>query len=68
MALKTILAKKAVKTTAKHTAHGTASKFRRDPMRAASLIGLGVLIGAATVWLLSKAGGSQPPAPPAATV
>ncbi len=65
MALKTKLAKKAVKTTAKHTAHGAGSKIKRDPMRATTLIGLGVLLGAAAVWLLGKAGGSEPPAPPA---
>ncbi len=66
MALKSTLAKKAVKTTAKHTAHGTASRIRRNPMRASSLIGLGVLIGAAAVWLLGKTG--SPAGPPAATV
>jgi len=56
MALKSTLARKAVKTTAKHTAHGTASKLKRDPMRAAALLGLGALIGAATVWLLGRLG------------
>jgi hypothetical protein len=61
MALKTILARKAVKTTAKHTARGTASKFKRDPVRATTLVGLGALIGAAAVWLLGRAGGSDSP-------
>jgi hypothetical protein len=69
MALKSKLAKKAVKTTAKHTAHGTASKLRRDRLRATTLVGLGVLVGAAAIWLLGKAGGSEPSSPaPTATV
>jgi hypothetical protein len=58
MALKTTLARKAVKTTAKHTAHGASSKLKRDPLRASTLIGLGALIGAAAVWALSHFGGS----------
>ena len=59
MALKSTLARKAVKTTAKHTAHGTASKLKRDPMRAATLLGLGALIGAAAVWLLGRLGSEE---------
>ena len=45
-AIRSTLARKAVKATAKHTAHGTASKLRRDPVRAATLLGLGGLVGA----------------------
>jgi ferric-dicitrate binding protein FerR (iron transport regulator) len=56
MALKSTLARKAVKTTAKHTAHGTASKLKRDPMRASALLGLGALLGAAALWLLGRLG------------
>jgi hypothetical protein len=74
MALKTTMARKAVKTTAKHTARGTASKLKRDPMRTATLLGLGALIGAAMVWLLGRLGGSDStdyaaasPAPSAST-
>lgn len=64
MALKAMLARKAVKTTAKHTVHGTASKLRRDRMRTATLLALGALIGAAAVWLLGRLGGSnRAPAP-----
>jgi hypothetical protein len=59
MALKTKLAKKAVKTTAKHTARGTASKVKRDPLRTTTLLGLGALIGAAAVWVLGRLGGSD---------
>jgi hypothetical protein len=60
MALKSTLARKAVKTTAKHTARGTASKLKRDPVRATTLLGLGALIGAAAVWLRGRLGGSDP--------
>jgi len=59
MAIKSILARKAVKTTAKHTARGTASKLKRDPMRTGTLLALGALIGASTVWLLGRLGGSD---------
>jgi hypothetical protein len=59
MALKSMLARKAVKTTAKHTARGTAAKLKRDPMRTGTLLGLGALIGAAAVWLLGHLGGSE---------
>jgi hypothetical protein len=61
MALKKTLARKAVKSTAKHTARGTASKLRRDPLRTATLLGLGALIGAAALWLIGRLGGSEEP-------
>ena len=48
--IKKAIAKKAAKFAAKHTAHGTASKLRRDPMRAITLLGLGGVIGAAAGW------------------
>ena len=44
--IKSTLARKAVKATAKHSAHGTASKLRREPHRAATLLAVGVLLGA----------------------
>jgi hypothetical protein len=46
-AIKKTLARKAVKATAKHTAHGTASKLKRSPARSATLLLLGVLAGVA---------------------
>lgn len=52
--IKNTVARKAVKATAKHTAHGTASKLRRDPMRAATLLGLGGLIGAMAGWFAAR--------------
>ena len=45
-AIKNTLARKAVKATAKHTARGTASKLKRDPLRAATMLGLGGAVGA----------------------
>lgn len=65
MAIKSTLARRAVKTTAKHTAKGTASKLKRDPMRTTTLLGLGALIGAAAVWLLGRLGADDSAATPA---
>jgi hypothetical protein len=59
MALKKKIARKAVKTTAKHTAHGAASKLKREPMRTTTLLGLGAMIGAAVVWVLGHLGGGS---------
>jgi len=53
-AIKKNLARKAVKTTAKHTARGTVSKLKRDPLRAVTLLSLGGLIGAAAGWTLGR--------------
>lgn len=58
MALKSMVARKAVRTTAKHTAHGAASKLKRDPVRTTTLLGLGAAIAAAAVWLLGRLTGS----------
>jgi hypothetical protein len=56
--IKKSLARKAVGSTAKHTAHGTASKFKRDPVRATALLGLGGLVGILVGWLAAR--GSVP--------
>jgi F0F1-type ATP synthase assembly protein I len=53
-AMKKNLAKRAAKAAAKHTAHGTASKLKRDPMRTATLLGLGGVIGAAAGWMAAR--------------
>ncbi len=53
-AIKNTLARKAVKATAKHTAHGTASKLKRDPLRAATLLGLGGAVGAVAGWIAGR--------------
>jgi hypothetical protein len=53
-AIKKNLAKKTAKFAAKHTAHGTASKLKRDPMRTATLLGLGGVVGAAAGWMAGR--------------
>jgi hypothetical protein len=64
MSVKTKLARQAVKTTAKHTAHGTASKFTRKPLRSTTLLVLGASIGVLVGWLIGRSsGGSDQPDP-----
>ncbi|HST68527.1 MAG TPA: hypothetical protein VLI94_02590 [Solirubrobacterales bacterium] len=53
-AIKKSLARKAARTAVKHTAHGTASKLRRDPMRAVTLLGLGGAVGAVAGWMAGR--------------
>jgi hypothetical protein len=60
MSVKTKLARQAVKTTAKHTAHGTASKFTRKPLRSVTLLTIGVAIGGLVGWLIGRSGGDEP--------
>ncbi len=45
MAIKQKLARRAVKTTAKHSAKGTASKLKRSPLRATTLLAVGGVVG-----------------------
>jgi hypothetical protein len=52
--IKKKFARKAVKSTAKHTARGTASKLKREPLRATTLLGLGGLIGGVVAWMLAR--------------
>lgn len=59
-AIKNTLARKAVKATAKHSAHGTASKLKRDPVRAMTLLSLGGAIGAAAGWLAGRSAAGTP--------
>jgi hypothetical protein len=54
-AIKKLVARKAAKTAAKHTAHGTAAKLRRSPVRALTLLGLGGAIGALAGWMAARA-------------
>jgi hypothetical protein len=53
-AIKKTLARKAAKTAVKHTAHRTASKLRRDPMRTMTLLGLGGVVGAVAGWMAGR--------------
>ena len=71
MSVKTKLARQAVKTTAKHTALGTASKITRKPFRSITLLTAGALLGGLVGWLVGRKGGddysdpiAQAPAPP----
>jgi hypothetical protein len=43
--LKRLIGIKAAKATAKHSAHGFASKAQRKPLRSASLLGAGLAVG-----------------------
>jgi hypothetical protein len=54
--IKKKIARKAVKSTAKHTAHGTASKLKRDPLRSATLLAVGCVVGALAGWTLTRVG------------
>jgi len=58
--IKKALARKAVKSTAKHTARGTAAKLKREPLRAGTLLALGCLLGAAAGWGLARVSGTEP--------
>ncbi len=53
-AIKNTLTRKAVKATAKHTAHGTASKLKRNPIRAVTPLGIGGALGALAGWMAGR--------------
>ena len=59
MSVKSKLARQAVKTTAKHTAQGTASKFTRKPFRSVTLLAIGALAGALVGWRIGRSGGGD---------
>ncbi len=52
--LKSRFVRKAAKSGAKHTAHGAASKLKRQPMRAGALLLVGGVFGAAAGWLAAR--------------
>jgi hypothetical protein len=54
MSAKNNIARKVAKAAAKHTAHGTASKLKRDPMRTAALLGVGGALGAVAGWMAGR--------------
>lgn len=58
MSVKNTLARKAAKTAVKHTAHGTASKLKRDPMRTATLLSVGGALGAVAGWMAGRTTGA----------
>jgi len=54
--MKRLLVRKAAKAGAKHTARGTASKLKRSPMRAGTLLAVGGALGAMTGWAAARRG------------
>lgn len=48
------IGKKATKATARHSVRGIASKAQRKPMRSATLLGMGGLLGAMAGWLAGR--------------
>jgi hypothetical protein len=63
--IKKAVARKAVKSTAKHTAHGTAAKLKRRPFRAVTLLGVGCVTGGIAGWALARGAHSTPVGGPA---
>jgi membrane protein YqaA with SNARE-associated domain len=61
-AIKKTLTRKAAKSAAKHTAHGTASKFKRNPIRAVTLLSLGGAVGALAGWMIGRSATGTAPA------
>jgi hypothetical protein len=59
MSVKTKLARQAVKTTAKHTAHGATSRFAHKPFRSATLLAIGIAVGGLVGWLIGRSGGGD---------
>ncbi len=58
--LKSTVARKAAKVTAKHTAHGAASKLKRNPIRATTLLAVGGIFGAVAGWLAARSTTAAP--------
>jgi hypothetical protein len=54
--MKSLLVRKAAKAGAKHTARGTASRLKREPMRAGALLAVGGALGALTGWTAARRG------------
>lgn len=52
--LKSTLVRRAAKAGVKHTAHGTASKLKRRPLRAGTLLAIGGAIGALAGWMAAR--------------
>lgn len=62
------LARRAAKTTAKHTAHGATSKLKRSPLRAATLLGIGAALGLALGWVLFRKSDGSEGTPPGSSL
>ena len=62
---KSVITRKAAKAVVAHSAHGTVSKARRQPVRTATLLGLGAALGTIIGFLLGRRQGTpvSPPSP-----
>jgi hypothetical protein len=52
--LRRIIGRKAAKVTFRHSAHGVAAKVQRKPLRSASLLSIGGLVGVAAGWAAGR--------------
>ncbi len=52
--LRKSVGKKAVRATLRHSLHGFTSKAQRQPLRSASLLGAGGLVGALVGWAAGR--------------
>lgn len=48
------IGKKATKATLRHSAHGFASKAKRQPLRSTTLVSAGGVIGLAAGWMAGR--------------
>jgi hypothetical protein len=62
-AIKNGIARRAVKATAKHSAHGTAAKLKREPVRVVTLLGLGGALGALAGFVAGRTAASASAGP-----
>ena len=54
MNLTRMIGRKAAKATVKHSAHGVAAKAQRKPLRSATLLTLGALLGSGAGWMAAR--------------
>jgi hypothetical protein len=54
MSIGKTVGRKAAKATWRHSVHGLVSKAQRKPLRSASLLGAGGLVGAAAGWFAGR--------------
>jgi len=52
--LKRTIGRRAARAAVRHSAHGVSSKVQRKPVRSASLISLGAIVGAAAAFLAGR--------------
>jgi hypothetical protein len=52
--IRNALGKKAAKATIRHSVRGVASKAQRQPLRSATLLSVGGLVGATAGWLAGR--------------